>query len=707
MCMWQRYFKKKIYFVLPKDATIVNRPGISASCRKEMLECTQVDPAEAEKALATINPEWFVNGAAIDLKRLVDLLADDHSARYNESAHRQMVMMSRVKLQGTDGMRGKIRVVDFSYSQAVTIFLQDGAITPALFELAAHSLASLLLENGAITEEDTCTFGEDSRDILTGGVFAEAVIRGFNRMGIDVYNAGVLATPGVIIYAAYAQSRIAAILTASHNPANQNGLKFVFDGFKLLEESDVGEYALTAMMFKLANSKQPRAGKLEFEDVHEEAEKVLIQANIANSWLQPGELQNVKLVYDGANGAYSRTAPQVFDRLKIAHIAINTKPLGHNINKDGGVAELEGTKCFDSVSDQNEKLSAVEKIFEIGRQNPRQLVCGLVNDADGDRGYMLVYDSQNDRVWVLSGDELAIWIAEGMRERREIDSESVFVASVESDLLVSAHARLKLGLRTEVACVGDKWLLVPARQGKKFTVGVEESGHVTFACEIDNREGRRVRVFTGNGMLSVLRVLAVINKLNPDISQMIHPFEPGFKDFRSVYFVDKSRFYPRSRIWQDDCALIQSTLSATLPKTFSCQQIRFENDPSMLYFAVVNRGGESVAAVFVRNSGTENKTVVTIRGERRFEELLTRVMLEIHSYHISVMKDMNSPEAMRELAIKKLLTENPASPETLKSRLEQQINSSIPQVDFDALIYAMRKQKLIAFENNLLHSLIL
>lgn len=674
-----------------------------------MLENARIDAAAAEKALAAINPNWFADDTVIDLQRLLQLLAQDNSFLSDAATYRRMLTMSRKKLPGTDGIRGKIRAGHFSYLEALSLYLQEGAIAPALFELAAYSLASLLIENDTLASEDTCTFGEDGRDLLTKGAFARAVIRGFNLKGVKVYDTGVLATPGVVLYAAYAQSRIGAILTASHNPANQNGLKFIFDGFKLLEESSIGEFALTAMMYKLANSKQPGASKLNSEDVNGEAEKLLVETNSANSWLLPGELKNIKMVYDGANGAYSLTAPQVLERLRIAHTTVNTNPLGHNINKGGGVAELEGVPFFDGKSSRNNRknkdgfLPVVVEIMKAGRKNPNKLVVGLVNDGDGDRGYLLVYDRQSDRVRVLSGDELAIWIAEGMRDRGEVTSDSIFVASVECDLRVTTHAQSKLNLRTEIACVGDKWLLQPARQGKDFAIGVEESGHVTFACEIENRNGRSVRFFTGNGLLSVLRVLAVINSRKADLHEILHPFESGFKHSRTVYFVDKSRFYPESRVWQEDVERIHSQLRSHLHSSFSIEQVEFENDPFMLYFTVVNGTGHSVAAIFVRNSGTENKTVVTIRGARQFEAPLIRTMLAIHRHHILTMKDMDSEDAIKECIVKELLKTTDTSPPALKTGLEKRLNASLSYVDFDALIYAMRKQGFVTFAGGLLH----
>lgn len=703
--MWQRLYKKKIYIVLPGEATIVNRPGISENGRKTLLENSQIEPGGAESVLERINQNWFEHGVAINLQRLLNLLSDENSTSPAEAVVKQMLMLSRVKLQGTDGMRGKILVGDFSYFEALSLYLQEGTIVPALFELASFSFATLLLENRQIAPEDTCTFGEDGRDILTKGEFTKAVIRGFNQADISVYNTGVLATPGVILYAAYAQSRIGAILTASHNPADQNGLKFIFDGFKLLEESPAGEFALTAMMYKLANNKQLKAAKLMFTDVHTEAEKLLIETNIANSWLKPGDLKKVKVVYDGANGAYSLTAPRVLDSLGIEYISVNTNPLGHNINKGGGVAELEGTAFFQGESylkNGTGHFLTLDKMFEIGRKQPELFLCAIVNDGDGDRGYLLVYDSEENRVWVLSGDELAIWVAEGMRNRGEVNSDSVFVASVETDLLVSVHAQNKLNLRTEIACVGDKWLLEPARRGRNFAVGVEESGHVTFGCKIENCSGSQVQVFTGNGILSALRALAVFSNRPREIAEIIHPFEHGFKDSRSVYFVDKSRFYPGSRVWQEDAELIHLQLRAHLQEPFSTNQITFENDPSMLYTAVVNQEGNSVAAIFVRNSGTENKTVVTIRGTKQFEELLTRTMLKIHYHHMDVLKDMGSLDAINESIVNKLLNKTPQSLTILKSNLEKELNASISQVDFYALIYAMRKQRLVTIENNLL-----
>jgi len=692
---WHELYKRRIFFTVRSSPDVLYGYSVGASSSENLLASRGLTLERARELISRIDPAWFPHGAVLDIEFLnrLALRGDEGEAADLFRSHAEL---ARVRLQGTDGLRGKATYADLRYSEALGLFVREGAVTPAFLGLSAKALGMECLENDLIARGEDVVVGTDGRD--TSGRFVEAVARAFNELGLGVLDAGVLATPGVPVFARYAGCKIGAIVTASHNPSNQNGIKYVYDGFKLPNDGPVGEFGLTAYMYRLADRDEPARATPQVVDVHEEATELLYRVDMENAGVKPRQLENLRLVYDGANGAYGPIAMRVLTDLGADFVAINVDSRGYNINQGGGVGEIEGHAFFEGRAEPNaysSYLPTVRTLFDEGRAAGGRRIFGIVNDGDGDRGYLLVYSPGYDRVCVVPGDEIAFWIARGRRDEGSLGVKPVCVSSVESDILAGHYMTSILGIENETACVGDKNLLKPAREGRNHIVGCEESGHVTFGLDIKDREGKNRTVYTGNGLLSVLRAIAVIQECGASLEEVVHPFPGGKKDCRYVYFVDKTRFYPGSEVWREDELLALDLMQTTKPAGYSVRALLFPDDPQMLYLACFNPEGVKEGALFVRNSGTEMKTSVTIRCTRALYPMMRQAMLSVHRRNSELMKDRCSRDAIIEGQILATLGSGPLSPAETRVGVEKRLGETVTDTDFSAILFAMRKEGVV------------
>ncbi len=691
-------FNRNIFLVDGKDLEIANIPGTTKQNIHDFCTKTGIGEDFYHHCLEKIDTQWFPYGAAIDVRMLNQRIKNTIDKTKTEEIKRK-AQQSRIKLQGTDGMRGKISGEPWDVKRAVTEYRMNRILSPALIELTAYSFAVQLIKHGLIKEGETAVIGEDGRDQLGKRIFMPALTRGFNRAHIRVFNCGMISTPGVVIAGAHFNSRINAVMTASHNPANQNGLKLLFDHFKLLDETISGEYALTATVLRNAHQWNEQYVIIDEFDIHDQAKELLIKSILDNTTVQPGDLSGYHIVYDGANGAGSLTAPAVFSKLDINADSVNVEPTGENINLNGGVAELEGTAFFDVTSSQQDGfLPIVRRMLEWGDKSDRPVV-GIVNDGDADRGYLLVYNIEDRKIYVVPGDEIAVWIARSLQRFDEVSPDSMVITSVESDIMAGRYASETLGLLNETVCVGDKWLLYPVREGKAFAVGSEESGHVTFGLNVINQMGDRIKVYTGDGLLSVLRALSEMKRCNASIDEMIHPFIPGYKAIRYAYFVDQSLFYRGSEIWRENYKEAMTMLIEGCPQQYTVREFEFPNCSDMLYFAVLDESGSTAGTLFVRNSGTEKKIGVAVRCTPELQPLFLNVMEHISDLHKRKMRDLTDSDYPVIRAIEDCVSDGSISLEQLKHYINKYTDKSLSPVDFEALLYGLRKERTIRIQD--------
>ena len=659
------------------------------------------DPASFSLLAHKVKSFWFPNNAVIDLQRLAYLSAGDSSNLKEHAA------LSRVKLQGTDGIRGKVDDAEYTKREALKLFLEEGRLCPAFFYLNSEAFALYLIKNGGMKDHGKVLIGEDGRDKLTEGRVVDAVMQGFNSTGVRVLNAGIIPTPGVPSAAFHWGCRAGAIITASHNPSNQNGIKLLHDSFKLMDDGPYGEFGLTHQIFILAEENSTLDSDIDAEDVSLVANSLLEDIIISNTNFPEDSDKKIVVVYDGANGVFSEMAPKILKTLPFETHYYNIEAKGYNINQNGGVGELEGIKFFDGKVDPDyfeEYFPVIKAVFSLGRKDDNRLAFGIVNDGDGDRGYLLVYDKTTDIVRVVPGDELAMLVLRKNSFEGTLPENAIYVNSVESDIMASRYAMKTLGINNETACVGDKWLLVPAREGRPFFVGSEESGHVTFGVSVPDSEDVSGVVYTGNGLLSALTGIEYAVKANLSVKEITSPFPQGHKDIRYVYFVDKDLFLPGTKPFTNaEYIALDILRNKFKSENFIVKRVIYSDAPEMLYVAVFDNEGIKIGAVFARNSGTESKTGVAIRCEKKYMDIFTIVMESIHAANTKALKDMKKGEARHEEILLNKLSAGACSREDLIEVFSQNNPDSFKQTDFDALLYAMRKQRVIGSNGKLIH----
>ncbi|VAX32523.1 hypothetical protein MNBD_NITROSPINAE05-648 [hydrothermal vent metagenome] len=613
-----------------------------------------------------------------------------------------------LRLQGTDGIRREVRPAnskEFKNLSPQQVFLDLGFITEDFMELYAFAHIGDLIKSGKMRRGDAVVVGWDPRDVH--GTFTDAVIRGILKAGATALTIGIVPTPLVPTFMLYKNAQAGFMITASHNPKDQNGIKTfcAYRGMKLLPENDIALTKAIRLTDHAKLKKTPLKGKQ--KDCRDEALEVFQKFTLhpENAWSDPaqkggGVYKKIVLVVDPANGSLAKIAADAFRSVGFGRvIEVNAKTDG-NVNLNSGVGDLEGhaiitDKMIDKQAGDFRRHKAVLKLFELGRKFKAKIlagekrVAGAVFDADGDRFYRLEYDPVKDALLVLSGDETAFLQAMYLigRDPKRYRN-ALYINTVESDLNTAVAVK-QLGLKPQLAAVGDKWILLQTavmivelrlkvlqKASKKqlpaaiknswnairkngalnveafeklenaidslekklaqknalitpldsthflpFAVGSEETGHniTTGLLELEN--GTRMPVFFGNGLKSALNTFAATEFLFQKKSvrayfKAIHkPFKPGFKGTLYAYYIKKELFHNDSAIWKK---VKQALMAGAKAIGFKGRIVKFPEDLDMLYIALTPAALKSpTGGIFVRNSGTENKISVNLRGDNK------------------------------------------------------------------------------------------
>ena len=546
------------------------------------------------------------------------------------------------RIQGTDGIR---RPVALSTDPAVIgatpleAFLDRGFMTEQLVEMYVFAYVSGLRAGAEVV------VGWDPRD--PEGHFTNAAVRGVRKAGATALVVGILPTPGVALYHIWRGADASVVITASHNFRDQNGVK-IFQGPRALKMFPDDDRNLTRRVVEIGYESDvaPLAPTGVYVDVSRKAREVFIDFHLdpRNSWLQEDEnLGDFPLIVDPACGALTGIASEVLGRLHNGEvIEVNGDTGSGDVNRNSGVVDLEGVSEISRDDIRFAENLTVREVFE--RRGK-----AAVFDADGDRFYRLDYDHDSDKILVLSGDETAVLQA---RHWAPPPANTTFVNTVESDLNAAREAR-RLGYTPILTGVGDKWVaryadLDPERYG----IGSEESGHTVSGGTIDTRTGEEVPVFLGNGLKSAINTLVATRGM--EASASAHPFEPGFKRSFYVYYTRQQllargsdAFWGAARVIEDACQM------------GPVEMLSFEEEPDMLYMSIGDGSGGQRAGVFVRNSGTELKTGVSVRGCLEDKAEFTAIGEAAVLYLAETMKDNDYPMAQAEREILEVLENGP------------------------------------------------
>jgi phosphoglucosamine mutase len=332
--------------------------------------------------------------------------------------------------------------------------------------------------------------GKDTR--LSGYMLESALVAGFTSAGMDVIMVGPLPTPAVAMLTQTMRADIGVMISASHNPFADNGIKlFGPDGYKLSDEAELTIEGLIDSDVALAPAAQiGRARRID------DAQGRYIHF-AKNTFPTDLRLDGLRVVIDCANGAAYKVAPSALWELGADIIAIGVTPNGVNINDGVG-----------STAPQTLSETVVASGADIG----------IALDGDADR--LIVVDEQGR---VVDGDQLMATIAAGWARRGRLAGGGL-VATVMSNLGLERHLRSQ-GLGLVRTAVGDRYVLEKMRSSG-YNVGGEQSGHIILSDYGT----------TGDGLVAALLVLAELKRAGAPASEVLHRFEPLPQLLKNVRF---------------------------------------------------------------------------------------------------------------------------------------------------------------------------
>ncbi|MGA2236450.1 MAG: phosphoglucosamine mutase [Terriglobales bacterium] len=328
--------------------------------------------------------------------------------------------------------------------------------------------------------------GQDTR--ISSRWIADRFLQGLASVSVETRSAGVITTPGVAFLARSQGFDAGIVISASHNPWTDNGIKiFSGDGYKL---PDARELAIEKEIFALLDSDAVPAPDSTLEVSSLPGEEGLRQAYVR--WLVgsvSNDLSGLRVAVDCANGAATAEAPELFGALKINTAFLHSAPDGQNINENCGALHPEIVARFVA-----ESFAAKQGRFDVG----------ITFDGDADRA---LFCDANGRV--VNGDAVLLLAARDMQSRAALAKATVVATTMSNMGLELALKRS--GIRMLRADVGDKYV-VEEMQRVGATLGGEQSGHILF------RDGEAT---TGDGLLTALRVLEIMVRTGKPLADLV------------------------------------------------------------------------------------------------------------------------------------------------------------------------------------------
>ncbi len=555
----------------------------------------------------------------IDAERLLGILKGS-SVQPDEKTAQTWLRLTGWKIQGTDGVRGIVSSAAVGALKSLRIFIEENTITQTFCNLYARAWEKMLndlfqgSDKHSAVELSTLkiVIGEDGRDFYDKTGLKQSFIQGFSYSKNSVIDLGIVPTPALAAYS-LKHDLPGVMLTASHNSARYNGIKLFMDGKKLYPDGAYGEYLLSWYIFSLA-AKEDTIGKKSSRDVKtensvftvdkEETDKQILRllyTSIDKKALK--SLRSTPLLLDTANGAYTQTALRFFLQQEIEIIPTGCNPGKNRINADCGVGFLENLNAV--LFDDETHPYIVRELFRVGRLSGKKKTFGIVLDGDGDRGFLLEYDSIEDKVYLYNGDAIGYIIASGMiiNNTSNQNPDLRFVTTVESDVALSTAVRENLHVQNSITCVGDRWLLSELSPETQLLVGCERSGHVITATPLnEDSSGMADKIlYTGNGLSAVLKALSYL--LNTEVAENGSQlkFTPGYRLQITIRNYGMGIFYRSSELWEQVAEIVRQTIS------LNCRETLFIHEPDMLYFDLLESNDVSVGRWYMRKSGTEPK----------------------------------------------------------------------------------------------------
>jgi len=351
--------------------------------------------------------------------------------------------------------------------------------------------------------------GQDTR--VSSSWIADRFLRGLASVGVETRSAGVITTPGVAFLARSQGFDAGVVISASHNPWTDNGIKiFSGDGYKL---PDAHELAVEKEIFTLLQAEAASAADSTPEVSSLPGEEGLRQAYVR--WLAGSvslelDLSRLRVVVDCANGAAAAEAPELFRALKINAAYLHSAPDGQNINENCGALHPEMVARY---------------VYENSLEHQGGFDIGITFDGDADRA---LFCDANGRV--VNGDAVLLLAARDMQSRGVLANATVVATTMSNMGLELALKRS--GIRMLRANVGDKYVL-EEMQRVGATLGGEQSGHILF------RDGDGT---TGDGLLTALRVMEIMVRTGKALADLVGDLKVFPQTIRNVRVRVKTPF---------------------------------------------------------------------------------------------------------------------------------------------------------------------
>jgi phosphoglucosamine mutase len=365
------------------------------------------------------------------------------------------------KLFGTDGVRGTAN------------------FDPMTPEMALRLGRAVAYHFRHKSRRGRIVIGKDTR--LSGYLFETAMAAGITSMGADVMLCGPLPTPGIAFITSSMRADAGVVISASHNPYQDNGIKiFAADGFKLPDSVEAHLESLMSMDNPELDNHRPHGAEIGKATKIEDSRGRYV-VFLKNAFPRHLTLDGLRVVVDCAHGAAYKVAPAVFSELGAEVVSLSAKPDGTNINDECGA--LHPKKMCAAVKKHRANI-------------------GIAVDGDADR--VIIADENGEEV---DGDSIMAIIARRMLERKELKKKTV-VATVMSNIGLERSVS-EVGGRLVRAQVGDRYVVEEMRT-HGYNFGGEQSGHLVFLDHMT----------TGDGILAALQVLAVMLESGRPLSEL-------------------------------------------------------------------------------------------------------------------------------------------------------------------------------------------
>ena len=363
------------------------------------------------------------------------------------------------KYFGTDGVRG----------------VANTELTPELAFKLGRCGGYVLMQHAPEQAHPRVLVARDTR--ISGQLLEQALVAGLLSVGIEVMQLGVISTPAVAYLTRTQNAAAGVMISASHNPALDNGIKFFgSDGFKL---SDQQEEEIEALI-DAPEDTLPRPSTDGLGTIDEFPEGAIKYLQFLQSTIS-GDLEGIRVCIDAANGATAPLVNQLFADLETDFYTMGDRPNGININDGVGSTHPEGLQAFVKEKDA---------------------MVGLAFDGDGDR--LIAVDENGE---LVDGDKIMFICGQHLKSKGRLEKDTI-VSTVMSN--IGFHKAIEEhGMVALKAQVGDRYVVEAMREGG-YVLGGEQSGHIVF-LNLNT---------TGDGLLSAVQLLAVMKETGKSLSEL-------------------------------------------------------------------------------------------------------------------------------------------------------------------------------------------